>query len=125
MSRTRRLAETRHGLDGVERQLGQRLQRLDQRVESVGDFREVVERDGQAERRGERAHLFGRQVTHEDEPGLASQQVGRRSTSDEILRATSLPSRLSETRRRFSTTMRPRRTVVTGQPWIAQPSQGL
>src|SRR5207249_2441613 len=57
--------------------------------------------------------------------GFCPWHAGRRRTSGAIRRRTSLPSSASPTRRPCSTTTRPRRIVVTGQPWIGQPSQGL
>jgi len=65
-------------------------------------------------------HLFGRQVAHERDAicvsaGRTAHHLGR------DLRATSLPSRLSETSRRFSTTTRPRRIVVD-RPALDRPS---
>ncbi len=56
----------------------QRSQGVDQRVEPVRHLRKIVGRDGQTERRGERAYLFGRQVGHgaQSRAGALSRPAG-------------------------------------------------
>jgi predicted MFS family arabinose efflux permease len=59
------------------------------------------------------------------EPVAPRQQAGRRSTARSIRRGTSRPSPGAPSSRPRSAITRPRRSVVTGQPDTAQPSQGL
>ena len=66
-------------------------------------------------------HRAGSLARHKE----PAQKSGRASTSGSTLRGMNCPSPGSACSLPSSTTTRPRRIVVTGQPLTSQPSQGL